>query len=198
MSERWGVTSVAFSPDGKTFVSAGHPMSAGEFDGTMMSNDGYIRLWNAETLELIGSLDASFGSWESRGCDGDPDLPDCWLGQLEVGSFCGDPSRSHDPGWRGPTWEVGCGLGTVWAVAYSPDGRFIAAGGTTDAIRIWDAGSRRPHTEPDAASRLHTHVRMRVRSNSRAGRQLDRSGLGAEARGHLVCSVQGWEAYGSA
>ena len=66
MSERWGVTSLAFSPDGKTFVSTGHPMSEGEFAGTIMSNDGLVRLWNAETLELIASLDARFGPPQNR------------------------------------------------------------------------------------------------------------------------------------
>ena len=148
--ERWGVTKVAFLPDGKSIVSSGHPMNpAGEPQGSMVSNDGTLALWDAETLDPIGNLSTmwdfvalqrhenccyNWAGFAGAGCKTFYDEDSCQNnGMCEWGACVNAFAKPWEDG-------TGGGLGSIWALAVSPDGAFIAAGGVTDAIRIWDAG----------------------------------------------------------
>ncbi len=38
--------------------------------------------------------------------------------------------------------------GTVWSIAYSPDGTTIATGSGDNTVRLWDAATGQPHGAP--------------------------------------------------
>jgi uncharacterized delta-60 repeat protein len=119
LQHKYAVSSVAFSPDGKTIVSG--------------SDDGTIRLWNAQTGELMGqpltghddvvrsvafSPDGktiASGSWDNT----------VRLWDAETGEPIEQPLTGHED--------------AVWSVAFSPDGKTIASGSSDSTVRLWDA-----------------------------------------------------------
>jgi len=53
----------------------------------------------------------------------------------------------------GPGGAAACATGTaVWALAFSPDGRFLAAGGQDAVVRVWQASAARAQSLPGAAA----------------------------------------------
>jgi dipeptidyl aminopeptidase/acylaminoacyl peptidase len=123
---RYWVQSVAFSPDGKSAVSAsGQPagVSPGDADNT-------IRLWDVATGREVRCLEGHEG-WVT-GVAYSPDGRRCLSG-------------SYDSSVR--LWDLETGrqlhclrghLDRVRGVAYSPDGRHGLSGGCDKALILWD------------------------------------------------------------
>ncbi|KIK51049.1 hypothetical protein GYMLUDRAFT_407863 [Collybiopsis luxurians FD-317 M1] len=112
------VSSVAFSPDGCRIVSG--------------SNDKTVRIWNAETGELLGN--------SSKGQTG-------WVSSVAFSpDGCRIVSGSNDKTVRVWNAETGEPLGSsckgdVNSVAFSPHGHRMVSGSRDRTVRIWDAGT---------------------------------------------------------
>jgi WD40 repeat protein/tRNA A-37 threonylcarbamoyl transferase component Bud32 len=136
-----GVSSVAFSPDGKQLAAA-----VGFYQGGDKDNLGEVRVWDAATGQPVHTL---------RG------HPSCVWGV----AFSPDGTRlasaggqrlSQAPGeviiWDMHTGQCVCSLqghvGVVYGVSFSPDGRRLATAGENDGAKIWDGTPLASAPEP--------------------------------------------------
>ena len=126
------IGSVAFGPNGHTLASAGA--------------DGTIRLWNVATQRRLGKLRRNDGRVISVAFSRDGTLASAGVGgtvrlwDVATHRPLGEPLRGHK--------------GTVYAVAFSPDGKTLASAGADKTVRLWDVathrqlGQLRGHTGP--------------------------------------------------
>jgi WD40 repeat protein len=121
------VSSVAFSPDGKTLASC--------------SDDKTIILWDVATRSLIERLKGHTDEVLSVAFSPDGKLlasgskdGNIILWDVHEHKQLGDPLRSHGP-------EV---EGAVLTVAFSLDGKILASGGDDKTIVLWNVATRKP------------------------------------------------------
>jgi len=156
----YGISDVAYSPDGSRLATAG--------------TDGIAKVWDAATGEelliLAGHTDGLHslayspnGRFIATSSDKEDTTVKVWVAQTgeEIYTLEGHPQRvwgldfSPDSarlatsGWEGvvKVWDLTTGeeiytlpgqITTVFGVAFSPDGNLLITGGG-DAVRVWDA-----------------------------------------------------------
>ena len=123
-----GVTSVAFSPDGKYIVSG--------------SEDKNIRMWDAQTGKLVAApFEGHTGSVTSVAFSPDGNYivsgssdSTIRMWDAQTGRLVSDPFEGHTT--------------TVTSVAFSPDGKYIVSGLGNKTIRMWDARMEQLVSDP--------------------------------------------------
>jgi WD40 repeat protein len=122
----FGVSSVAFSPDGKTLASAPH--------------SGRVKLWDVVTGRLVREF-----QWWAR---------DSWscVAFSPDGTSLATGGSLNDRGYYGlggtiTVWDVATGKervtfaghrDRVYSLAFSPDGKLLATGGDDGKVILWD------------------------------------------------------------
>ncbi len=156
------VHSVAFSPDGKLFLTAGFDKTAKLFDHTNGTiKESKILAGHADPVYSVAfspdsktiatsSLDKTIRLWnpadgkQKAEIKGHTDMvdviafsPDGKL--LASGSGTADKSvRLWNPADGKEVKNLGAHAGSVYALAFSPDGKLLASCGADAAIKIWD------------------------------------------------------------
>ena len=123
------VNSVAFSPDGERLASAG--------------GDGTIKVWNSRTRKVVQTLNAHPDSVYSVAFH---------PGGKHLAAVGADRKvrvwdlTTGKPVFTGPC-DADLNRGTAYGVAFSPDGRLLAAG-SDGAVNVWDWRNEQPVLRP--------------------------------------------------
>ncbi|MEW4568982.1 serine/threonine-protein kinase [Tautonia sp. JC769] len=124
------VETVAWSPDGRL-------LAATRANPALRSEAGYLAFFDAGTGEVVGELRGQTGGIYDASWSPDSRF---LATAAEDGTVCvwdvREQSHVRTLGGGGPSKAV-------WSVAWSPDGRSIAAGGglLDPTVRVWDAGT---------------------------------------------------------
>jgi WD40 repeat protein len=143
-----GVSSVAYSPDGKYFVGAGSKMVEEEFitekGDTVFGftpEIGDIKIFDAKTYDCVKTLKANDSGWQVS-------LAYSPNGKYIISSTGGKTIKMWDVEKGECVKTLEASAGSVSCLAYSPDGKYIVSGSNQpysekpdNNIRIWDAES---------------------------------------------------------
>jgi WD40 repeat protein/serine/threonine protein kinase len=160
---------VAFSPDGtRIAVAAGHNFVLGD--------RWEIKLWDAATGKEVYTLSGRQGA-------GDLKLAFSPDGK-RLATSCG-----HDATIK--VWDVDHGLEALtlrgheaapWAIAYSPDGRFLYSAGVDQTLRVWDGTPLEDESGPALRSFTGHTARVTAVAFDRDGHRLVSAGFDGTVR----------------
>ncbi|KAL5641711.1 hypothetical protein ACGC1H_001997 [Rhizoctonia solani] len=132
----WSVTSVAFSPDGKSIVSG--------------SDDKTVRMWDAHSPSPIGGPLTGHTLWVYS-------VSHAPLGNIIASGSDDNTIRLWDVNTRRQLGEPLVGGHSVFSVAFSPDAKIIASGcgrrlfgsaRSPNSVELWDVRNRRATLAP--------------------------------------------------
>jgi WD40 repeat protein/tRNA A-37 threonylcarbamoyl transferase component Bud32 len=127
------VSAVAFSPDGVYLTSGGA--------------DGAVRIWNAATGEALAAFKAHAGRVSGLAFDPVPPAGERRPAWRLATTGESAPSQGELKLWETPSGKnLGgrAGENLLTAVAYSPDGKYLAAAGPEGDVTGWDAVTLEP------------------------------------------------------